>query len=678
MLFSYGWLQSFFNKKLPEPRELARLIMAHGFEVEGTKKIGKDWVIDANILSNRPDCLSHIGMAREIGAFLGVKPNFAKVKIPKSKNQAAAKTLVAVEIQDEKSCPRYTAMAVAQTKVKSSPDWMVRRLEACGLRAINNVVDATNYVMLETGQPLHAFDWDKLAQGRGKSKKIIARLAEKGEIIETLDNKKFNLEPWMAVIADEAGPLALAGIKGGKRAEIDKKTSTIILESANFDAQTIRKTSRRLGLNTDASYRFEHSIGASGTLYAAQRAAELIALTGGGQILAGAVDKYPHPAKSQKIILNVPQAEILLGEEIQTATAKKNLEALGFSVRKAGRDDLEVAIPAARADVSVARDLIEEIGRIAGYDKIAPQLPCVQILLPAENDFWRRKNAAKDAMIAAGYSETRNYSFISPVDCHNFGVDRGSLLEIINPVNADLRFLRPSLIINLLKNFCGNREFGDLRQFEVGKIFGKGLRDEPVMIAGAARGAEFFAVKGALEFLASRLGVKNFSIEQFGSQEKSDGKLLDLACRAKILAGKKQIGVLGRLDRQIAQKTGIEPPVVFELNLNLLADAASEKIEYVPLPRHPEALRDISVDVPLQTLLACVVDVARQADDAKLIESFEIAGEPYIYPDKKTKNILFKFHLRSAEKTLESWEIDDWQKKTIAAIEKNPEWRVKK
>jgi Phenylalanyl-tRNA synthetase beta subunit len=308
-------------------------------------------------------------MAREIGAILGLKPNFAKPKAVKSKNQIAARSLIAVEIQDQKICPRYTAMAVAQTKVKPSPGWMARRLEACGLRAINNVVDATNYAMLETGQPLHAFDWDKLAQGRAKAKKIIVRTAEKGESIKTLDGKIFDLQPWMALIADESGPLALAGIKGGKRAEIDADSSTIILESASFDARTIRHTVRHLGLSTDASYRFERNIDASGTLYAAQRAAELIALTGGGRVLAGAADKYFNPAKPKKVILNLPVAETLLGAPIQTAAAKKYLEALGFSSRKAGRDELEITVPPRRADVAIAQDIVEEIGRIFGYEK---------------------------------------------------------------------------------------------------------------------------------------------------------------------------------------------------------------------------------------------------------------------------------------------------------------------
>lgn len=678
MLFSYEWLQSFFNKKLPAPRELGDLILARGFEVEKIGTLGKDWILDVNILSNRPDCLSHLGMVREIGAFLGIKPNFIKFKADKKSGQAAAKSIIAVEVRYPEACPRYAAMAVAGTKIKSSPPWMVRRLEACGLRAINSVVDATNYAMLETGQPLHAFDWDKLAAGRGKAKKIIVRAAQAQETFKTLDGKNFNLQPWMAVIADDGGALALAGIKGGKRAEIDGKTETVILESANFDAKTIRRTSRTLGLSTDASYRFEHNIGSHGVLFAAHRAAELIVSVGGGRIFAGAVDKRQNPETVKKIILNLPLAEKLLGTEIQTAVAKKNLEALGFAVRRGGREDLEIVPPPERGDVAVWQDIVEEIGRVGGYEKIAPQPPCAEIILPRQNRFWRAKSAAKDLMAAAGYSEVRNHSFISGKDCRNFGINEEKLLEIKNPVNEDLRFLRPSLLMNLLKNFCANREFDSLRQFEIGKIFEKNRRDEPAMLAGASRKDSFSDAKGALEFLAARLRVKDFSVVLLGQDKDAAAGFFDSAQSAAVMAGKKQVGFLGRLRREIADNFGIEPPVIFEIDFTRLAQNIAEKIEYQPILAHPEAVRDISVDVPPQTLSADVANAVKKADKLKLIEMTEILGKPYVSPDGRSKNILFRFHLRSAQKTLDGKDIDAWQAGAIAAIEKNPEWHVKK
>lgn len=679
MLFSYEWLQSFFNKKLPEPRQLADLILARVFEVEEVKKNGQDWVLGIDILSNRPDCLSHIGMAREIGAMLKIKPIFPKSKAVKVKNAAPAKSRVNVEIGDPDACLRYTALALEGARVCASPDWVARRLRACGLRPINNVVDATNYVMLETGQPLHAFDWEKLAAGRGKAKKITARMAKKGETIETLEGKKYDLQPSMAIIADEGGPLAIAGIKGGKRAEIDKKTSTVIIEAANFDARTVRRASRALGLSTDASHRFEHSIDPDLTIEAGRRAAEIIVATGGGKILAGAADKYPRPQKPKKIILNLEKAESLLGAPIQTAQAKKNLELLGFSSRKAGNANFEIDVPARRADVVLPEDIIEEIGRSGGYEKIEAVMPITRMAPPQKNYFWHWKNKIKDLLTAAGYSETRNYSFVSAKDCRIFGLDFADLLEIKNPVNEDLRFLRPSLLVNLLKNITKNSENGDLRQFEIGKIFGSDLKMEPTMAAGFLPPKCFFEAKGALEFVFSRLGIADFSfLPSGGGQKQASAGFFEIENSAEIIAGKKRIGTLGELSKPIAAGLGIAAPVIFKMNVDLLAAMAREAVECKKISPHPEALRDISVDMPSKTLSADVIGAVKKDDKEELIEAVEIGGLPYVYPDKITKNILFKFHLRSGKKTLGPKELDDWQKSAIAAIERDPEWRVKK
>ena len=598
MLFSYSWLQSFFEKKLPEPNELARLIIKHGFEVEGIKRLAKDAVFDISILSNRPDCFSHIGIAREISAILGVKMKLPKSKAPKVKNLAAAKSLVEVKIEAPEACLRYTAKAVADVKVGPSPKWVKERLETCGLRAINNVVDATNYVMLEMGQPLHAFDWDKLQNvgTKSKVKKIIVRFAKKGEAIDALGEKKYQLTPAMLVISDETGALAIAGVKGGKRAEIDVHTKTIVIESANFNQKIVRNASRNLGLQTDASHLFEHGLDPDGTVAAAQRVAEIIIQSGGGQILAGAVDRYPQPVKPKKIILNLERAESILGTDIQSAQVKKRLELLGFSVRKGAGLSLEVISPTRRTDVSIAEDLVEEIGRIIGYDKVTPILPTAAILPAIRNYDWLWKNAVKDALVACGYSETRNYTFISHEDCKNFGFEETGLLEVKNPVNADLRFLRPSLLINLLKNISVNSDRAVLKEFEIGKVFAYGKRIEPVMVAGMAKGGTFFEVKGQIEFVCRALGIDAVNVLPFDGKEKEIGQsVLDVARRAKIMAGGKEIGMIGYVSRNISERLAIEPLAVFELNLDSMAGLATQKIQNKPLSIYPEATRDISI-----------------------------------------------------------------------------------
>jgi phenylalanyl-tRNA synthetase beta chain len=679
MLFSYNWLQTFFDKKLPEPNELARLIIKHVFEVEGIEKTAKDTIFDISILSNRPDCFSHIGIAREISAILGLKLVLPKNKAVKSKNLAAVKSLVEVKIEAPDACLRYTAKAITGVKVGPSPKWIQERLEACGLRSINNIVDATNYAMLETGQPLHAFDWDKLqnCQSKSKTKKIIVRYAAEGETIDVLGEKKYRLTPAMLLIADETGPLAIAGIKGGKRAEISGGTKTIIIESANFNSRKIRNASRNLGLQTDASLKYEHVLDPGGTAEVAERVSDLIVQIGGGQVLAGAVDRYPQPVRPKKIVLGLERAENMLGTDIQSAQAKKKLELLGFSVRKGAGLSLEVVSPTRRTDISVAEDLIEEIGRIIGYDKVTPELPSAAVLPAVRNYEWLWKNSAKDLLAACGYSETRNYSFISKTDAEIFGFAEKELLEVKNPVNADLRFLRPSLLINLLKNIAANPEKKSLRQFEIGKVFAPDKKMEPVMIAGMDKGGDFFKVKGEIERLFHSLGISDFAAMPVEVKDKEIGQsLLDPSRRAKILAGKAVIGILGYVSRNICDKTGIEPLAVFELDLDAMARTATQRIDNKPLSIYPEATRDISVDMPISTLSAQVADAVRKADSPRLINGIEIPDAPYVSGEKK--NILFKFHLHSDKKTLDSKEISDWQEKTIAAIEKNPEWKVRK
>lgn len=655
------------------------MIIKHGFEVEGIKKDAKDTLFDISILSNRPDCFSHIGIAREISAILGMKLILPKIKKSGAKNIAAAKSLIDVKIEAPAACLRYVARIVTGIKIGPSPKWVQERLTACGLRSINNVVDSTNYVMLETGQPLHAFDWDKLQNSESKSKvkKIIVRFAAKGETIDALGDKKYELTPQMLVIADETGALALAGIKGGKRAEISGDTKTIVIESANFNSRMVRGASRNLGLRTDASHLFEHGIDPDGAAGVSERVADLIVQTSGGQVLAGAIDRYPQPVRVKKIILGLERIENLLGVDVQSAQVKKKLELLGFSVRKGAGLSLEVVSPTRRIDVSIAEDLIEEVGRIMGYDRVLPELPSAAILPAVRNYDWLWKNGAKDALVSCGYSETRNYSFISHQDCEAFGCEEDGLLEVKNPVNADLRFLRPSLLINLLKNIAGNSNRPSLWQFEIGKVFAADKRMEPVMIAGMNKAGSLFEVKGQIEFLCRALGIKGFAALPIDQKAKDMGQsLLDPARRAKIMANNKEIGILGYLSRNISDKIGIEPLVVFELNLDIMARMATQQNDYESLSIYPDAIRDLSVDVPVRTNAADVIAAIRASDKHKLIRSIEIPDDPYIAGENK--NILLKFCLHSDKKTLESKEIADWQEKAIVAIEINPGWKVKK
>jgi phenylalanyl-tRNA synthetase beta chain len=676
MLFSYNWLQTFFEKKLPKPEVLADLIMRRSFEVEGLVKKGGDAVLDVAVLSNRPDCLSHIGMAREIAAALDHKANFPKIKKDAPKKAPTTRSRVSVEVKNNNQCRRYCAKMVQDVKVGPSPKWMQERLVACGLRPINNVVDSTNYVMLETGQPLHAFDWDKLDKGtsKAKAKKIVVRTAQKGEKMETLDDKICALDPSMLVIADSARPLAIAGIKGGKTAEISAKTRTIIIEAANFNQKAIRQASRRLGLVTDASVRFAHGLDPNEAEPAANRCANIICEIANAQPLAGMADAYPRKVMPKRILLNSEAGESLLGRAMPTAQTKKILEALGFSVRKASGASLDVLVPTRRSDVGAWQDLVEEVGRITGYEELEPKMPCVIVLPAKTNYFWKWKNIAKDALVQAGYFETRNYTFICEKDIKVFDVSQKSLLEVKNPVNIDLRYLRPSLLVNLLKNAANNLPEAVLRQFEIGKIFGASLRMEPTMVAGFSTKDSFFEMKGSLEFLCHRLGIMEFSAAPLAPGVNS---LFETEQSARVIANKKEIGIFGRISKKVAESLDIAPVFAFELSMDVLALIATEKIIYRPISTHPQAVRDIAVVTPRNVYCQTIIDVIKSAAGPLLVavQPFDIYEGAGIA--KGAKNIAFHLAYQSGERTLAGKEVDELQARVIKALEERG-WQVRK
>src|SRR4030043_1468519 len=329
MVFSYNFLQSFFLKKLPKPEKLAELLILHSFEVEEVKRVGDDFVLDIDVLPNRAaDCFSHMGIAKECSVLTGLDFQLPKILFKEDKGLKVG-NLVSVEVKDKTACPRYFARAVSGVKIGPSPKWLKDRLKSCGLRPINNIVDIANYVMLGPGQPLHAFDGDKI-----EGKKIIVRFAKAKEKIVTLDEQKFDLDSDVLVISDEEKPVAIAGIKGGKLPEIDAKTKNLIIESANFNPSIIRKASRKLGLKTDASLRFEHGFDPNTAPFAADRAAFLIQKLAGGKVAKGSVDVYPNKVLPKTLKVDLNYVNSMLGKDISVGIVKAILQKLGFQILK--------------------------------------------------------------------------------------------------------------------------------------------------------------------------------------------------------------------------------------------------------------------------------------------------------------------------------------------------------
>ncbi|MCK4781698.1 phenylalanine--tRNA ligase subunit beta [Candidatus Parcubacteria bacterium] len=675
MKFSYNWLQSFFKKKLPKPGELAELLTMHSFEVEGIEKKGKDWVLDIDVLSNRGhDCLSHIGICREISAITGLKftrPNFAE-----SKNcggqEPQTKDFIKIEVKDKNLCSRYTARVIADVKVGVSPKWIQERLIVCGLRPINNIVDAANYVMLEIGQPLHAFDFDKVL-----GKKIIVRRAKKGEKIVSLDDEKYDLDESILIIADNKDPLAIAGIKGGKKAEITQSTKTIVLESANFESKTIRLARQKLGLQTDASLRFEHQPDPNLTLSAINRVAELIQEITGGKIAKEVADFYPKKNIPKRIKLELDYVERLLGIKISKKDIISILKSLGLNVKEK-KQVLEIEVPTFRQDISIQEDLIEEIGRIYGYEKISAILPLSSLIPPKRNLqlFW--EDICKNILKELGFSEVYNYSFVSGKQLSTFHFPPSNSVKIENPVSVKQEYLRPSLIFNLLKNAKENsKNFKEIRIFELGKIFKKGK--EKKMLAGAATN-EFYELKGVIDSLLNGLGISNIWYDEYKpTPEDSKIAIWHPNKCAEIKIDNSEIGFLGEIHPKIVESLGIKNRVVvFDIDFEKLTRFSSEEHEYQPISFHPAAVRDLAILVPLDVKVVEILNKINIAGgklvrDVDLFDIYE--GEEL--PDGK-KNLAFHIIYQSEEKTLPTKEIDKLHQEIINVLEQDPEWEVRK
>ncbi len=652
----------------------------HFAEVEDLKREGKDFSLDIDVRPNRSaDCFSHVGVAREIAAITNSKLLEPVFKIEEDK-ELKAKDFVKVEVKNPSDCRRYTARVVTGVKVGPSPQHIRKALKVCGLRPINNIVDIANYVMLETGQPLHTFDGDKL-----EGKKIVVRFAKKGERIVTLDSEKYDLDKEVLVIADAEKPVAIAGIKGGKLPEIDEKTDTVVLESANFNPKTVRASSKSIDLKTDASLRFEHGVDPNLTEIAINRAAFLIQKIAKGKVLKGKIDIYPRKALPIKIKLDLDYVKNLLGVLIPEKEVKNILERLGFKV--SGSKILNVEVPTRRLDVLTQEDLIEDIGRVFGYQKIPTVFPLASLIPPKRNlnIFWEDKT--KDILKEMGFNEVYNYSFISEKDAENLNYGKGELVELENPLSSDCQYFRPSLIPNLLKNIANNQKnFQEINIFELGKVFRQSATkkhqkpSEKIMLAGVLTGDSFYQTKGVIDSLLNKLCISDIWYNEYNpTPEESKSCLWHLKKCAEIKVGREEIGFLGEISSRVANSFKVEKKIaVFDLDFGKLSGLASEESEYRPVSRFPAAVRDIAVLIPRFTK---VEEVLRKIDRAggnlvKDVDLFDIYEGEAIEEGKK--NLAFHIIFQSEDKTLSSQEIDSLQNKIIKALEENPEWQVRK
>jgi phenylalanyl-tRNA synthetase beta chain len=566
-----------------------------------------DVVIDLDLTPNRPDCLSVVGIAREIAALTGAQLRVPQATVPTSDFDTVDK--ITVEIADPEICPRYSAIVLTGIKVRPSPLWMQRRLYLCGVRPISNIVDVTNYVMLERGQPLHAFDGRKLRGG------IIVRRASVGEVITTLDGDLRRLTPGNLVIADHAEPVAIAGVMGGLDTEVDDSTSVVVLESANFDRGSIRHTTQQLRLATEASKRYDKGLDPELTVPSALRAAELMARLSGAAVGRGVVDVYPGPARPAVLATSEADVERLLGLAIKRDEMKRIFGSLGFETRDAG-EKVEVIVPTFRRDIEGKADLAEELARIKGYDLIPATLPSGAIPEGLPEPYRRWERVAREAMIAAGFQEVITYSLVDCDTATRLTVDSDpdaatvplEMIRLANPMTPEQACLRTSLLGSLLRTVASNLRHEDRAYiFEVARVYLPPLNPLPterrtvgIALTGPrlpeawnshSEDGDFFDVKGAVEALLGAMGISGAEFVPGRHVSMHPGRT------AHLTIGGKVAGHLGEIHPTLVERYDLLPHRIFaaELDLESLMAAATQVRQYQSLPRFPAVSHDIAV-----------------------------------------------------------------------------------
>lgn len=624
-----------------------------------------DAIIEFEITNNRPDCLSMIGIAREAAATLGLKLKYPQINV--NENNEHLSDYVNIEVKNGDLCPRYTARVVKNVKIEPSPGWMQDRLLKAGVRPINNIVDITNYVMLEMGQPMHAFDLEKLA-----GRKIIVRNALAGEQITTLDEVERKLDESMLVIADQDRAIAIAGIMGSSNSEIDENTKTLVFEGANFEQVNIRLSSKKLGLRTEASSRFEKGMDTELAEKALERACDLVQILGAGEVVGGKLDIYNKPKQSRHIQLDTDRARSFIGADISTEKMKEYLESLEFTVDS----NFTVTVPTFRDDIEGQADIIEEITRIYGYENIPSKLMDTTFTQGGKSYKQKLIDRAKDVMTAQGLFEVFTYSFVSPGVFHKINLKAESSLrnaiKLINPLGEDQSIMRTTIIPNIMEVIARNynRKIEAGQFFELSKVYMAeelplaGLADERDMLTlGMYGNVDFFDIKGIVENLMEEFNIKNYRILSSNHDSFHPGRT------AELIINNKRIGWLGEIHPDVLDNYGITNRVyVAELNFDEIVAQSKADIKYRALPKYPSVSRDIAVVVDEEITAGQVEEIIRNkggktVEDVKL---FDIYRGSQI--EKGYKSMAYAITYRSDEKTLTEEEISKVHNKILNSL----------
>lgn len=651
MIVSWNWLKEYVLLDMPVA-ELERRLMMAGLNHESTAEVGGDLAIDLEVTSNRPDCLGHLGIAREAAVLWG-----RSLKLPAAApREGAAKVadLTRVSLECPELCYRYTARVIRGVKIGPSPAWLARRLATIGISAINNVVDITNYVLMECGQPLHAFDLAKLA-----GPEIIVRQGRPGEKLLAIDHKTYDVGPGACVIADAKRPVAIGGVMGGAESEVTEATRELLIESAEFAPLSIRTTARRLNLHSPSSYRFERGLDPAGVDWASRRACELILELAGGELAAGSIAVGRTPPEREPIVLRLSQLPRILGIAVDAEEVRRILHALGNRELKADSHSIEVVPPSWRRDLSREIDLIEEVARIHGYEAI-PEDVSVPMAPSARSGEDRVLSTIRQVLAAAGFDEALTLSAVEEDWSKAFSPWTGAApLVSPTPILRRADRLRRSLVPSLLGARRTNETLANpaIELFEIAKVYlpkPGSLPDEERMLA-LTSGGDFFAVKGVLEALLARLNpAAELEVVDASLELLAAGRTCELKLDGERLGFLGEVGEQGLKQFELRGAT-----TVAEIRVAQLVKTARLTPQYQELPAFPAIGRDINLELPEAIRWADVAAIVRQAsgDALERLEFKEIYRNDALRTAGR-KSMLFSLTLRSREATLTNSEAD--------------------
>jgi phenylalanyl-tRNA synthetase beta chain len=650
----------------------------------------KDTLIEVDLTPNRPDCTSVMGIAREVAGFTGQQMNFPiKNNLPELTGEGVP---FSVEVLSPEDCPRYAGRLLRNVTIGPSPWWLKKRLLSVGQRPINNVVDITNLVMMEYGQPMHAFDFSKLAGG-----KIIVRRAAQDEEITTLDGETRKLDDRMLLICDGEKPVAVAGVMGGENSEVSDASTEILLESACFNPLSIRRTARRLNLGTESSYRFERGVDPELAPRAMERAVQLLVGIAGGEVVDNGYDCVSGIEPPKAIRMRVSRTNDLLGLKLDAEEITRCLESIELKVSKSDDDTLLVTPPSFRVDLEREVDLIEEIARLQGYNEIPTTMPLVPMSFPEQQPVLQMRKRVASLLISQGFYEAINYSFVDENFFDWLRLEENDpfrkAVTLLNPLSEDQKIMRTMMLPSLLQNLSRNtsRQNNDVRLFEIGKVFhpisDKPLPDENMRVAGVLSGrrhpgapllhyqntaVDIYDCKGVVESILRESRLTKAVNPVFNNEANVIPSYIEPDSYLVFMAGDKQLGILGKIDSGVLKSFGIKQDVFFfDLDFDMIVGLQPEPKSFKSLPKYPSVDRDIAMVLPESVAAGDLIASVKNMEE-ELVESVEIFD---IYRGESVeagkKSVAITLIYRSAEQTLDDNTVNSVHNRLIQMLEKN-------